>query len=124
MANTGTVIFGADYNAVQVKVGGILGNGAYYGGPTNGYGYGQTVSSSVVTPGDAITAAQWDALVGDLNKIVVHQTGSTSTVLTTAATLANPGSTVLYDVLAAAETAANTGVTNRLNIASNQFTYN
>jgi hypothetical protein len=120
----GTLIYGADYNAVQVKVGGILGNGTYYGGPTNGYGYGQTVTSSVVSPTNTITAAQWDNLVADLNKIIVHQFGSTSTVLTTATSLANPGLPVVYQALEIAEAAAAGAVTNRTGIATNQFTYN
>jgi hypothetical protein len=119
----GSVIYGADYNAVQVKVAGILGNGAYYGGPTNGYGYGQTVTSSVVNPTDIITAAQWDNLVADLNKINVHQRGSTATYLTTASNLANPGLPVVYEALEIAEAIAAGAVEDKAIVATNQFTY-
>jgi hypothetical protein len=119
----GTLIYGADYNAVQVKVGGILGDGTYYGGPTNGYGYGQTVTSSVVSPTNTITAAQWDNLVSDLNKIIVHQFSSTSTVLTTATSLANPGLPVVYEALEIAEAIAAGAVTNRTSLGTGQITY-
>jgi hypothetical protein len=71
----GSTVFGSDYNAVQTKAAGILGTGAAYGGPTNGYGYGQSVASSSVTPTDPITKSQWNNLVTDLNIINRHQRG-------------------------------------------------
>jgi hypothetical protein len=74
--SAGTTVYGADYNAIQVKAGGILGSGSYYGGPTNGYGYGQTVSSSLVTPTNRITAQQWNNLAADINSIWTHQSGA------------------------------------------------
>jgi hypothetical protein len=72
----GSVVFGADYNGVQTMAAGILGTGAAYGGPSTGYGYGQPVASSPVTPTDPITKTQWNNLVADLNKLSIHQRGS------------------------------------------------
>lgn len=116
MASVGSIIYGSDYNAVRVKVDGILGTGSYYSGPQNGYGYNQTVSSALVNPGDIITATQWNNLVADLNKCYIHQTGSSFPGYTTLS------GTITYANLTALDNIANTIVSNRVSIGSNQFT--
>ena len=116
MASVGSIIYGSDYNAVRVKVDGILGTGAYYAGPTNGYGYNQTVASALVNPNDVITAAQWNNLANDLNKCYLHQTGTNFPGYTTIS------GQITYANLTTLDGIANTIVSNRLNIGSNQFT--
>lgn len=122
MASTGTVIFGADYNTVQVKAEGILGSGSYYGGPSNGYGYGQSVVSSTVTPTSLITAAQWDNLVEDLNKSYLHQNGTNFTGYSTLLTNISNTNPITYDNLAIMSDIGSSIVTNRLNVNAGQLT--
>jgi len=120
-SGVGNVIYGADYNALQVKVSGILGDGTYYGGPKNGYGYGQALVSGLVNPTDPITSLQWDNLVQDLNKAWTHQNGAGNSVAEGYATVNYAqGQPVLYDQLPSMTAAADSMVTNKLNIAINQ----
>lgn len=70
MASTGTVIYGSDYNAVQVKVREILGDGSPLFGS---YGWNQTLSSGLVTATNVITQLQWNQLASDINTAYIHQ---------------------------------------------------
>ncbi len=66
---TGSDISSADYVAIQNKAELLLGTGS------GSRGYGQTVQSSDVFSGNAITKAQWDALRFDIVNIKYHQDG-------------------------------------------------
>ena len=70
MAGRGTNILAADFNQIQSKIATVLGTGS------GNYGYGQTVSSTQVTPTETITAAKWLALRNDLIKARQHQLGT------------------------------------------------
>jgi hypothetical protein len=59
----------ADYNAIRNTIIAILGPGS------GQKGYGQTVASSAVFPGNTITKAQWDLLRYDLLNVKLHQDG-------------------------------------------------
>lgn len=58
-----------DYNSIRDKVVSILGTGS------STRGYGQTIQSTSVSPGNTITKAQWDALRYDIINIKLHQDG-------------------------------------------------
>ena len=114
MANVGEFIRAADYNTIQAKLAGILGLGS------GTSGYGQNVSSAQVAVGDPIRASQWSALRNDLLRARQHQTGIDETVnltaITAGATVAAASIEVQYN------TYADTVITNKLSVASNQTT--
>jgi len=70
MAGQGTQILASDFNAIQSIIATVLGSGS------GTLGYGQTVTSSQVSVGQKITAAQWIALRNDLLVARQHQTGN------------------------------------------------
>lgn len=70
MAGQGTQILASDFNAIQSIIATVLGAGS------GTLGYGQTVTSSQVSVGQKITAAQWIALRNDLLAARQHQTGN------------------------------------------------
>jgi hypothetical protein len=70
MAGAGTKILASDYNAIQNIAQTLLGTGS------GQYGYGQSVSSSQVRPGDPFKLTDWVNLRNDLLKVGAHQTGS------------------------------------------------
>jgi hypothetical protein len=116
MANSvGGIIEDVDYNSIRNKVIAVLGNGS---GAT---GYGQTarIQSSAVADGNTITAAQWSNLRFDIFNCLVHQNGTTPTVVTkTVGDLVQFGAghpNNAYDTL------SNTITTNRFNLGSGQF---
>lgn len=79
---TGDIIYGADYNAVQVKVREILGDGQPFGPQGTGdksFGYNQTPLSSQVAVLTPVIASQWQNLANDINKAYFHQNNSTFT---------------------------------------------
>jgi hypothetical protein len=76
MADRGTQIFASEYVAIQDKAQSLLGTGA------GTRGYGQTVLSSDVFTGNAITKAQWDALRYDIINIRLHQDGVLPAIIT------------------------------------------
>lgn len=84
MAAIGSPISREDYNNLRNIVNMVLGSGGT--NPiTNAadpqFGYGQTLTSNEVGPGDqTITEAQWDQLRVDINKAFTHQIGSSSTI--------------------------------------------
>lgn len=65
------VINAADYSTIKSKVDNIYGPGSGQSG------YGQTITSPTVLPGQRQTAAQWVALRNDMVKARQHQTGTT-----------------------------------------------
>ena len=65
----GTQILAAQYVTIQNKAQSLIGTGSAT------LGYGQTVQSSDVFTGNAITKAQWDALRFDIINIRLHQDG-------------------------------------------------
>lgn len=84
MAARGSPISREDYNNLRKIVYNVLGTGGT--NPTTNvadptFGYGQSISSNEVGPGDqTITEAQWDQLRVDINKAYTHQIGSASTI--------------------------------------------
>jgi hypothetical protein len=77
------IIYGSDYNAVQVKIRQILGDGIPFGPTGSGdrsFGYNQPLQTvavnqgvGLVNPGQLITALHWSALAQDINKAYYHQ---------------------------------------------------
>ena len=109
----GSVIQDTDYNNIQTKVSGVLGTGS------GNRGYGQLVQSSPVAEGQQVTAAQWAALRYDLFNCLVHQTGSTPSIVSVSA-----GNTIQFGTAHpnnSYDTLANTAVSNRFNIGSGRF---
>lgn len=75
MANAiGSNIEAVDYNTIRNKIDRILGPGL------GQYGYGQTLVSSDVAPGQDITANDWKALRWDIFNTRVHQDGFVPTI--------------------------------------------
>ena len=72
--SSGNNVNAADFNGLQSRIENILGNGS------GTSGYGQSVSSSQVSVGDTVTAAQMDSVRADMNKAKAHQTGSNTTL--------------------------------------------
>ena len=84
MPAIGSQISRQDYNNIQRIVYNVLGPGGtnpITNLPDPTFGYGQTLASSEIGPGDqTITEAQWDQLRTDINKAYTHQVGSASTI--------------------------------------------
>lgn len=118
MANTGTIVYGSDYNAVQIKVRQVLGDGYPYGplmyGTNLNYGWGQPLQSSLVNPSDAVTQAQFNALITDVNTATIHSQGTPVSVA-----LHTP---ISYDDLAILNNTTNTMLANKNSIAASQWT--
>jgi len=83
MASVGSIVYGSDYNAVQIKVRQVLGDGypngpLMYGlGTANArYGWGQPMASNLINPSDLVDDQQWLNLVTDVDKAYRHQTNS------------------------------------------------
>jgi hypothetical protein len=66
---TGDTIFFQDYNAIKSVIDGVV--STYYG---------NAITSSAVSQGTTITAAQMDLLRADINKAYTHITGSNSAI--------------------------------------------
>lgn len=82
--SVGNSITENDYNTLRSRVNVLLGSPS---GTTevNSRGYGQTLGSSTVSANSIITAAQWDDLRGDIEKVAVHQTGADPSLTNVAA---------------------------------------
>lgn len=98
LVSTGTLVQTVDHNYVQGIVSDIAGQ--------NPLGYGASdLNSNPVTTGTQITRAQWSAIVEDLNRISIHQTGGvvassariavTPTSVTWAVDISNPGASTV-----------------------------
>ena len=70
-----SVVTASRYNAIQTKVANVLGTGS------GDKGYGQSVTSGQVTTGDEVTATHIANLRVDINKCILHQTGSATTAI-------------------------------------------
>jgi len=114
---TGDTIYLADYNAIQTIVANVLGTGSGPATLSSQAGYGQTVSSSQIAAGTAITASQMQNLKTDLDKISYHQTFSASTAPSISA-----GGTISYSEWNTYKTQADTLNTNRFALSANQAT--
>ena len=114
MADRGTQIFASEFVAIQDKAQSLLGTGA------GTRGYGQTVLSSDVFTGNAITKAQWDALRYDIINIRLHQDGVLPAIITLTdnAVIGYGASSpnTNYDTL------LETAIANRFQLAGNQST--
>ena len=66
----GDIISASRYNAMQATVTQVLGNG------TNNFGYGQTLSSSIVAPSATVNATHMQRLKTDLIDAFAHQNGA------------------------------------------------
>lgn len=76
MANgVGLTIEADDFNAIRNKIIKVLGTGI------GNFGYGQTLQSSSVSPGDEIQTTQWNNLRWDIFNTLVHQTGTTPNIV-------------------------------------------
>jgi hypothetical protein len=104
MASQGSVVYGSDYNAVVAKLTQVLGSGSPYGPGTGTptWGYNQTLASSVVSPGALVTAAQWNNLITDVNKVYTHVNGSAYSF-----TAATQGQPISYSELSTINTVLN-----------------
>tara|TARA_B100001057_G_C22867549_1_gene957245 strand:- start:206 stop:1120 length:915 start_codon:yes stop_codon:yes gene_type:complete len=69
----GDIITAARYNIIRARTNAVLGLGA------GDEGYGQAVQSTAVAVGATVTAQHMANLYTDINKIRIHQTGSTVT---------------------------------------------
>jgi hypothetical protein len=114
MTDRGTQIFASEFVAIQDKAQSLLGTGA------GTRGYGQTVLSSDVFTGNAITKAQWDALRYDIINIRYHQDGVLPAIITLTdnAVIGYGASSpnTNYDTL------LETAIANRFQLAGNQST--
>jgi hypothetical protein len=109
---SGTSIFASQYVAIQDKAESLLGIGSAT------RGYGQTVQSSDVFIGNAITKAQWDLLRFDIINIRLHQDGVMPNVVQVnvgdAIGFGPSSPNTNYDIL------LEQAITNRFNLADNQ----
>lgn len=110
-----SVISAADYSTIKSKVDSVFGQGSGQSG------YGQTVTSPSVQPGQRQTAAQWIALRNDMVRARQHQTGTT--VGTTTSTDGNnlvvvaSGTLISSALLSQYNNFANILITNRFALA-------
>jgi len=121
MASVGSIVYGSDYNAVQIKVRQVLGDGYPYGPMTNAigstnakYGWGQTMLSSLVNPSDLVDDQQWLNLVTDVDKAYRHQSNTGLTV--------SLHSDISYTDLSTLDTYANTLLASKNSVNAAQKT--
>jgi hypothetical protein len=109
---TGSNIAAADYVTIQNKAESLLGTGSLT------RGYGQTVQSTDVFTGNAITKAQWDLLRFDVINIRLHQDGVLPNIVQV-----NVGDPIVYggsNPNTNYDTLLETAIINRFQIANNQ----
>jgi len=76
MANgKGLLIEAEDFNTIRTKIVNILGTGV------GNFGYGQTLQSSTVSPGETVTASQWNNLRWDIYNTLYHQIGEEPSIV-------------------------------------------
>jgi hypothetical protein len=116
MANSvGGIIEDVDYNSIRNKVIAVLGTGS----GNSGYGQASRIQSSSVSNGTTVTSTQWGNLRYDIYNCLVHQNGTTPTIVQV-----SRGDTVRYGAghpNNAYDTLSNTVTTNRFNLGSGQF---
>jgi hypothetical protein len=114
MPNQGDIIYGTDYNTVQLKVRGVLGDGGAYWNNGSGdysYGYGYSVTCVQLSEHAIITALQWNDLLNDINTAYTHITGGNYFGYTSAVN--NP---ISHVYLNDANNAINYAISNRLSV--------
>lgn len=118
----GDLISATDYNNIRTTAIALIGTGrtpelTYFYDAS--HGYGQTIVSSEVLAGNQVTKAQWDALRYDLYNILIHQTGSTPSIVQVVV-----GQVIAYGAgnpNNQYSTLADTAKTNRFDLGSGQF---
>ena len=116
-AGTGLIIEAVDYTTIRNKIIAIMGTSADLGTGQNGYG--QTLLSSAVIPGNQVTKAQWDNLRYDILNARIHQDGVVPTIVT-----ATQGQPIRYGAghpNNQYNTQADTAVANKWNLGTGQF---
>jgi hypothetical protein len=116
-AGTGLIIEAVDYTTIRNKIIAIMGTSATLGTGQNGYG--QTLLSSAVVPGNQVTKAQWDNLRYDILNARIHQDGVVPTIVT-----ATQGQPIRYGAghpNNQYNAQADTAIANKWNIGTGQF---
>ena len=113
-----SVVTASRYNAIQTKVANVLGTGS------GDKGYGQSVTSGQVAAGDEVTATHIANLRTDINKCILHQTGSATTAIVAPVTgdLIEEDNSTNKQGWAQYEATATTAETNRLTANSGNMT--
>lgn len=113
----GDLISATDYNAIRNVISTVMGPGSAT------RGYGQVVNANTaVTTANQVTKAQWDLLRFDIVNALLHQTGSTPSIVTIGA-----GDVIRFGVSqpnTQYNTLAVTADTNRFNLGTGQFLEN
>ena len=116
MANSvGGIIEAVDYNSIRNKVIAVLGSGS----GTSGYGQDARIQSGPVSSGFVVGAAQWANLRVDIFNCLVHQNGTTPTIVQI-----STGDVLRYGAAHpnnAYDTLANTITTNKFNLGTGRF---
>ena len=122
--NTGSIVYGTDFNTVQATVQQVLGSGTPFGPGTGSptYGYNQTLQSTSSAVSSVITESQIQRLANDVNTIATHQTNANFTGYATV--YANTGTAVSATKMNVLYNAINTYSTNRLTVHPSQLTSN
>ncbi len=113
---TKPLITALDYNNIYNKVSSILGSGV------GSRGYGQTLQSSPVFAGQAVTRDQWNSLRNDLISIRRHQTGNDPTIVSVA--IGTPVGLGIGDAKTNYDQIADLSDTERFNLGTGQFIIN
>ncbi len=113
-----SVVTASRYNAIQTKVANVLGTGS------GDKGYGQSVTSAQVSAGDEVTATHIANLRTDINKCILHQTGSATTAIVAPVTgdIITEDNSTTKKGWAQYESTATTAETNRLTANSGNMT--
>jgi len=113
-----SVVTASRYNALQSKVAAVLSTGS------SDKGYGMSTASAQVGAGDTINATHLSTLFTDINKCILHQTGSATTAIVqpVAGDTVEEDNSTSKKGWAQFEANAATAETNRLNSSSGNFT--
>jgi len=102
-----------DFNTIRNKIVNVLGPGA------GNFGYGQTIQSSPVSPGNEIEAAQWNRLRWDIFNTIFHQTGAQPSIV-----IANNSNVIKFDEgepVVEYNKLSDQAIQNRFNIGTGRF---
>lgn len=113
----GDLISAADYNAIRNTISSVMGTG------TVSRGYGQAVNANTAVSTSAqVTKAQWDLLRFDIFNALLHQTGSSPSIVTAAV-----GDVIRFGIThpnSQYVSLSGTADTNRFNIGTGRFLEN
>lgn len=112
-----SVVTASRYNALQSKVAAVLSTGS------GDKGYGMSTASAQVGAGDTINATHLSTLYTDINKCILHQTGSATTAIVqpVAGDTVEESNSTNKKGWAQFEANATTAETNRLTSSSGNF---